>query len=335
MKLIVAVISLILLFPHFGVAKEGFHYISYGEMEKMLEEMHEKYGRIMYFYSIGKTYGGRDIWAVKISDNVSIDENEAEVLFLAAHHGNEKPGYQFLLSFIKYLCENYSRNESIAFIINNAEIFLIPMVNPDGVENNTRKNMKPNGAFLEKIFPVMRGVNLNRNYDVGWDKWKPWYFTSTTVTPYGDLLLYFMGYPPEYRGIEPFSEKETRAVRDFIKERNILIAADYHTGAGKVIFYPFGYTNAPPPDEKTFVSIAENISRINGYSFQEAGVGVTGMAMDWMYERHGIYAFVVEVSGEIAPSDVEKMKKIVRENMPVNIYLIERAIEMWAAEERV
>ena len=327
MKWVAAVITFLLILPHSG-GRDNFHYYSYSEMEKFLEDLKEKYGEIMDFYPIGITYGGRSIWVVKISDNVSIDENEAEVLFLAAHHGNEKPGYQFLLTFIESLCHNYSRNDSITYLINNAEIFIIPMVNPDGVENNTRKNMEPNNCMGENMFPVMRGVNLNRNYDAGWNEWKPWYFISTTSTPYGDLLLQFMGYPPEYRGKKPFSENESRAVKNFVEKRDFIIAVDYHTGAGKTIFYPFGYTDEEPPDIATFLSLAENISAINHYSFQEAGKAAVGMAMDWMYKSQGIYALIIEVSGEIAPEDEKKMKEIVEENTPVNIYLIKRAIEM-------
>ncbi len=328
-KVLFLIIILLFLTPYFPSAKHVFHYYSYKEMEDFLEEMHSKYPDIMTFYSIGTTYGGRNIYVAKISDNVSIDENEAEILFMGGQHGNEKPGYQFLLYFLKSICENYSRNESIKKMINNAEIFLIPMVNPDGVENNTRKNMEPNGCMGENLFPVLKGVNLNRNYDAGWNEWKPIYFLSTTATPYGDLLLHFLGYPPEYRGEKPFSEKETRAVKAFVDNRSITIAIDFHTGAGKIIFYPFGYTDKKKPaDIKTFISIAENISSINGYAYKEAGEGVIGMAIDWMYEKHRIYAMIIELSKEVAPSDKIKLKKIFDANLPVTYYLIERAISM-------
>ena len=327
MKWVAMAISILFILSYPGMGKGNFHYYSYAEMENLLENLKGEYGDIMDFYSIGITYGGRNIWAVKISDNVSMDEDEVEVLFLAAHHGNEKLGYQFLLSFIKYLCENCEGND-MGEVINNAEIFFIPMINPDGVENNTRKNMKPNNVMLENLFPIMRGVNLNRNYDAGWDEWKPWYFVTTTSTPYGDLLLQYMGYPPEYRGTKPFSESESRAVRDFVEERNFIMAADYHTGAGKIIFYPFGYTDEPASDEATFISIAENMSRINGCSFREAGVGVTGMAIDWMYGCKGIYALIVEISGDVAPQDERVVDEIIAENIPAAIYFVERAIQM-------
>ncbi|MCD6481766.1 MAG: hypothetical protein J7L31_05800 [Thermoplasmata archaeon] len=333
MKWVALATLILLILSHSGMGKGNFHYYSYEEMENLLENLKEEHAGIMDFYSIGVTYGKRDIWAVKISDNVSLDENEAEVLFLAAHHGNEKLGYQFILSFIEYLCKNYESNGSVADIINNAEIFFIPMVNPDGVENNTRKNMEPNNVMLEEIFPIIRGVNLNRNYDAGWNEWRPWDFVTTTSMPYGDLFLQILGYPPEYRGEGPFSENESRAVRDFVEERNFIMAADYHTGAGKVIFYPFGYTDEPARDEATFISIAENMSRINGCSFREAGIGVTGMAIDWMYESKGIYALIVEISGDVAPLDKEVVNEIIAENIPAAIYFVERAIEMEGENE--
>ena len=330
MKKILLLITVLLFLPHYySTCEHIFHYYSYEEMENFLENLHNKYADIMTFYSIGTTYGGRNIYAIKISDNVSIDENEAEILFMGGQHGNEKPGYQFLLYFLKTMCENYSKNESIAYMINNAEIFVIPMVNPDGVENNTRKNMEPNGCIGENLFPILKGVNLNRNYDAGWNEWKPLYFLSTTITPYGDLLLHILGYPPEYRGEKPFSEKETKAVKAFIENRSIIIAVDFHTGAGKVIFYPFGYTDEKQPEDiKTFLSIAQNISSINKYKYMEAGEGVIGMAIDWMYEKHGIYAIIIELCGSIAPTDENTIREIFTANLPALHYLIERAIEM-------
>lgn len=329
MKKLCIMVAIIFLLPHFNAANNHtFHYYSYDEMLQNLQKLKEKYPDIFTLHSLGKSYGGRDIFMVKISDNVSIDENEAEILFMAAHHGNEKPGYQFLLYFMEAICANYGKNESIAYLVNNAEIFIIPMVNPDGVENNTRKNMEPNGCLGENVFPVMKGVNLNRNYDAGWNEWKPWYFLSTTATPYGDLLLHLLGYPPEYRGEKPFSEKETKAIKEFVENRSFVIAIDFHTGAGEIIFYPFGYTDEKPKDITTFISIAENISRINNYSFREAGKAAIGMAIDWMYEKEDIYAFIIELSREVAPSEEEKVKEIFEKNLPVNYYLIDRAIRM-------
>ena len=58
---------------------------------------------------IGKTWEGRDIWTVKISDNVLNEENEPEILLMGAHHGNEKPSYEVLLYFIQYVVEAYRK----------------------------------------------------------------------------------------------------------------------------------------------------------------------------------------------------------------------------------
>ena len=61
----------------------------------------------MSLTSIGKTYEGRDLWMVKLSDNVNQEEDEPGVLFMAAHHGNEWPGVEICLFFIRYMVENY------------------------------------------------------------------------------------------------------------------------------------------------------------------------------------------------------------------------------------
>ncbi|MCD6448879.1 MAG: hypothetical protein J7L58_07590, partial [Thermoplasmata archaeon] len=139
-----------------------------------------------------------------------------------------------------------------------------------------------------------------------------------------------LGYPHEYRGKEPFSERETKAVKAFIENRSIIIAIDFHTGAEEVIFYPFGYTNEKQPEDiKTFLSIAQNISSINRYKYMEAGEGVIGMAIDWMYEKHRIYAMIIELCGSVAPTDENTIREIFSTNLPVLYYLIERVIEWY------
>ena len=134
----------------------------------------------MSLTSVGRTYEGRDIWMVKLSDNVEVDEDEPGVLFMGAHHGNEKPSFEVLIFFIQHMVENYEeRNvdndndgqinedsidgldndddglvdedpseDRVRNVIDNTQLFLIPMVNPDGVEANSRKNCAPNyGPF--------------------------------------------------------------------------------------------------------------------------------------------------------------------------------------------
>ena len=163
-----------------NITNDPYHYFTYQEMTDLFHHLKENYSDIMSLTSIGKTYEGRDIWMVKLSDNVDVKEDESGVLLMGAHHGNEKPSFEILIFFIQYMVENYEKentdNDGDGFVnedpidgfdndnddlvdedpsedrvreaINNTQIFLIPMVSPDSVEANTRKNCAPNyGPF--------------------------------------------------------------------------------------------------------------------------------------------------------------------------------------------
>ncbi|MCK5258604.1 MAG: hypothetical protein KAJ69_03720, partial [Thermoplasmatales archaeon] len=143
-----------------------YEYYNYSSMTQLFHELLLNNSDIMSLSSLGKTHEGRDIWVVKFSDNVNEDEDEPGVLFMGAHHGNEKPSFEVLIFFIQYMLENYGKENTdndndgqinedpidgldndndglvdedpsedrVRNVIDNTQIFLIPMVNPDGVE---------------------------------------------------------------------------------------------------------------------------------------------------------------------------------------------------------
>ena len=92
-----------LIYPVLGVSiptnnimnlnKSAYHYFTYTEMTELLHDLEENNSDIMMLESIGTTFEGRDIWMIKLSDNVQQNENEPGVLFMAAHHGNEKASF--------------------------------------------------------------------------------------------------------------------------------------------------------------------------------------------------------------------------------------------------
>lgn len=239
-------------------------YHTYDEMEELLIELEKEHPDIFHLSSMGKTYQGRDIWMLKISDNVGIDEDEPEVLLMGAHHGNEKPSFEILIFFIEHIANNYGKEltdddgdgyinedpidgvdndndglidedpseERARDVVNNTEIYIVPMVNPDGVEANTRKNQAPNYGPLG-FFPIITsyGVDLNRNYDYKWFRWflKPWKYWRYTSQ--------FNTKSSIYRGEKPFCENETIAVRELVNQHGFILSISYHT-YGELILYP-------------------------------------------------------------------------------------------------
>jgi carboxypeptidase T len=317
------------------VSLGAYHYHTYQEMTDLLHSLQTNHSDIMSLSSLGKTYEGRDIWLVKLSDHVEQEEHEAGVLFMGAHHGNEKPGYEVNLFFIQYMVEHYTNASTpeVREAINNTQIYLIPMVNPDGVEANTRKNVVPNhGPFGLKKVVTSYGVNLNRNYA---DNWFLYYLLPTQF----GFLSAFPDSSMNYRGPYPFSENETRAVKHFADTHNVSISISYHT-YGEVIFYPWMHTTKQTPDEPLFRSVGENISKIDGYYLFvkkkyviDRPGGTLGTSENWLYRNHGVIAFTIELCKQRAPTDPQTMYKVCSVQTQVHLYLCQRAQSI-AAEKQ-
>lgn len=164
-------------------------YFDYETMTEYLKFLETQYPGLIHLYSIGTTHEDRDIWCAKLSDKAYSMEDgspgsEPKSLIVGAHHGNEWISYEVPLFVITFLLENYGGscvNGSIAtYLMDNREIFFVPMLNPDGVQyahdvdRGWRKNREPNYAseflpsqILEpEVEPISYGVDINRNY--GW-----------------------------------------------------------------------------------------------------------------------------------------------------------------------
>ncbi len=341
---------------------DPYEYHTYDSMSQCLTNISEQYSDIVNLESIGNTYEGRDIWMVKISDHPTENEQEPAVLLMGAHHGNEKPSYESLIFFIEEIVAAYHQGnidndndgllneddfdgidndndglidedpseERIQALIDSTEIFVIPMVSPDGVKYNSRKNHAPNhGPFGNADEITSYGVNLNRNYDYLWNL--PFLLPFNYMLPFLILDQSF-----NYRGEFPFSELETQAVRDFVlAHENIKISLSYHSYS-EVILYPWMHTSLPAPDEETFISIGENMSQIDGYRLMTHGWsnreyliprfgGTIGTSENWLYATQGILAFTMELCKSFAPTDPAIVKDCCWKHVGVNLYVAQRA----------
>jgi carboxypeptidase T len=308
-------------------ALDPYHYHTYQEMTDELHALAVNHSDIMSLTSIGKTYEGRDLWLVKLSDNVNLEENEPGVLFMGAHHGNEKPGYEVCLFFIQYMVEHYENTSTpeVRNAFETTQIYVIPMVNPDGVEADSRKNCAPNhGPFGRSTSITSYGVNLNRNYG------DPWFLAYVFPVQYS-LPFILPDSSFNYRGPYPFSENETKAVKNFAESHNISISISYHS-YGQFIIYPWMHTSKQVPDESLFISVGENISKINHYTL-DIGTnypiprygGTLGSSENWLYRERGILAYTIEVCTQRAPTDPHVMYNTCMAQTTVHLYLCERA----------
>jgi hypothetical protein len=129
-----------------------------------------------------------------------------------------------------------------------------------------------------------------------------------------------------YRGEHPFSENETTAIKGFIDTHTITICLTYHT-SGELVLYPWGYTTLPVKDQPVFVSIGENITHINNYTLSPSIelYPTLGDACDWLYARHDVLAFTIELGKTQAPNDPEILEEICTTHANVNLYVCQRA----------
>ena len=227
--------------------------------------------------SIGNSIENRPIYTVKISDNPEFDENEPEILYTALHHAREPQSMMQMIYFMYYLLENYNTDPSVQYLVNNRELYFIPVVNPDGYEYNRttnpsgggmwRKNRRNNGGSY--------GVDLNRNYGP-YSYWNAPNGGSST-TPSSDT----------YRGTAPFSEPETNSIKNFLASREFNNALNYHT-YGNLLIYPYGALSYETPDSTIFREYAVDMTSYNGYTYgtdmQTVGYSTRGNSDDYFYD---------------------------------------------------
>lgn len=139
-------------------------YHSYFEITSEYRLIDSEHPKITKLHNIDTTYENRTIWAIKISDNPQLEE--PDILIIGCHHPRELISVEIPLYFANYLVDNYKINADITNIIGNREIWIIPMLNPDGhvyVEQghtNWRKNRCPIDEYKDGKIDAY-GVDLN------------------------------------------------------------------------------------------------------------------------------------------------------------------------------
>lgn len=299
-------------------------YITYPEMITMLEDWEDDYPAIAKIYDIGdsweKAEGGegyipKDIWAMKVSAVVEEEENEPSILICGEHHSREPPTVNITMGVIEHLLTNYDSDPDIQYLVDNLEIWFVPIVNPDGyrivydnIDTWWRKNTHDNNGNGQ-FDGYGDGVDPNRNYSVHWE--------DADDDPGSET----------YHGEYPFSEPEIQAVRDLILEQHSTIVHTYHTH-GELILYPWGHTYDSCPDNALVQQMAEDMAVFNGYDpIQSSDLYPTGGEMcDWSYATLGAPSFTSECATEFIPPG-SMVQQLVDENVPTDIYLMERALE--------
>jgi carboxypeptidase T len=320
--------------PVFPSGYEGYH--DYSEITAELRSIAASRPGIVKLFSIGQSYEGRELWAVKISDNVTTDENEPEVLFEGLHHAREHLAGEQGVHLVHLLVDNFKAptplGQRVTRLVKSREIFIVPMMNPDGAEYDIssgidfqgwRRNRQPIPGSDEI------GVDLNRNWGYMWGC-----CGGSSGTPGATT----------YRGPSAWFAPEVRALRDFVLGRvvngrqQIREAVSWHT-FNEQIMWPYGYTRADLPrtmtaeDLAAFRAIGTSMASRNGYTAQQLSdlYLIDGSTTDWLYGSQRIFAFTIEMYptdqshvGGFYPPDSVIERETTRNDEAV-LYFVEQA----------
>ncbi len=280
------------------------------EIAEILNRFHSLYPNITKLESIGKSIEGRDIWAMKISDNPdTLELEEPAVLFNSMHHAREVMSPEVSLDIIETLLTKYNTDKQIQTWVNQNQIWILPMFNVDG--NN---KMWEKDRWWRKNNRGGYGVDLNRNYPTGWNKCRGssgWRWSQT------------------YRGKNPASEPETQAMMSFVAKIRPVFDISYHSYS-ELVIYPFGCSPERTPTQEVVERIGKEVASKLDYTAGTAWellYNADGGDIDWMYDAYQVIPFVIELNSnsEGFQPDYSKWRdKTVKRNRAGWMHLLDR-----------
>lgn len=315
-------------------------YRSYDEVVAELQQIAIDYPDICQLSDIGDSHGKvyyndgqsnyedyqHDIWMLKISDQVNETEDEPAVYFVGAHHAREPISTEVVMGIIYHLLEGYGLDDEITNMVNEAEIYIVPIVNPDGheivldqINTNWRKNAADNNGngILETNTYDPDGVDPNRNY--GWE----WGGSGSS----GDQT------DETYRGEFAFSEPETQSIKELLATYHFTSGISYHSYS-ELVLWPYAYSmESLAPDhealEELGTNMAMSIPRITGsgyYTPEQSNelYPAAGITDDWAYGKHGVFCYTVELAQQFIPP-ANQVEEIVSDNIEAAMMVLNRA----------
>lgn len=296
-------------------------YLSPSEVAQRLDQYVATYPTLARKEVYATTVEGRSVWAIKISDNVTVDEDEPAILIVAQHHAREVMTPEIAMDAIDFLLTRYATDPQVKAWVDGTEIWVLPNHNPDGSnyvftsDSNWRKNRRNNGSG---IF----GVDPNRNYPFRWNA-----CSGSSGDPNSET----------YRGPSAASEPETfQGIVELARRERPVMALSYHTYS-ELVLMPYGCTGSHTSERETFRRIASDMAtRLvgdTGTSWYQPGApweilyAVDGASDDWFYGELGTYSVTIEAntsSQGFQPDYATWRTSTVLRNRPGWRYLLER-----------
>ena len=256
--------------------REWDFYPTYDAYVDMMYQFEDQYPTLCQVVSIGNTPEGREILIAKISDNISMHENEPQFLYTSSIHGDETTGYILMLRLINYLLSNYGTIPKATNLVNNVEIWINPLANPDGTyaggNNSVDGAMRFNSNW----------VDLNRNYSDPED-----------------------GPHPDGEAWQP----ETLLFMDLAEDNHFVASANLH-GGEEVCNYPFDTWSRLAADDAWWQYVCREYADTvhlyapsgymddfdNGITNGYAWYSISGGRQDYMNYFHQCREFTLEIS---------------------------------------
>ena len=245
-----------------------------------------------------------------------------KVIYSAAHHANEWITALVLLQFAEELAKAIQSDSRIYGILAKnisaaATIYLVPMVNPDGVDlvvGATSPGSAQYEAALELAgnypdipFPEgwkanLLGVDLNLQYPAGWLQAREIKFMQGFTRPG----------PRDYVGRAPLNQPESRALAEFTEGIDPILVLAYHS-QGEVIYWQFRDYEVPGAE-----ALAREFSRLSGYALEEVPLA-SGFAgyKDWFIQYFRRPGYTIEVGLGENPLPLSQFDEIYRNNLPI------------------
>ena len=204
-----------------GTVSDWRSYPKLSEYDSIMRNFEIEYPEICLLDTIGFSMNGKPILMLKISDNASIDGTEPHFLYTSTMHGDETGGFVLMLRLVDFILNNYNSDQRIRQLVNNLQIWINPLANPDGTYRSYDSIYIP-------IRSNANGVDLNRNFPDPED-----------------------GPHPDGKEYQP----ETLAMMEFMQKFPPKLSANFHGGA-EVINYPWDTWSARHADDSWFQYIA-------------------------------------------------------------------------------
>lgn len=275
------------------------------DYNKMQEELSELNDIITENFSIGESVMGRSIPCIKIG------RGKKNIVINGAHHGLEYITSAFLISFIKKFSEALLNGEDmygydVKKIYKNTSLYIVPMINPDGVDIAVnglditnewhRRLISMVGIHsFQKVWQAnVNGVDLNHNYDAQWK-----------------MTVDFPA-PSKYGGEYAFDQPESRHMAKLIRDTDCKLLLCFHS-QGREIYYDFNGKQSADSE-----NLAGKLADVSGYKLEiPEGTASYGGCKDWFLEEFGRAGFTVEIGVGKNPLPISVLKDIFEENAKI------------------